>query len=160
MNKKYIVRLTDGERQQLKELISKGKTATQKIKHANILLKIDADGEAWTDEKAADAFSVHVNTVCSIRHRFVEKGLDAALERKKQCHPSRKRRLLDGEKEAKLIALSCSKAPEGCERWTLHLLADKLVELNIVESISHETVRQALKKRTQAAPKEMLVHST
>lgn len=145
MNKKYIVRLTDGERQQLKELISKGKASARKIKHANILLKIDADDEGWTDEKTANAFFVHVNTVCSIRQRFVEKGLEAALERKKQCQPSGKR-LLDGEKEAKLIALSCSNAPEGCARWTLHLLADKLVELNIVESISYETVRQTLKK--------------
>jgi transposase len=150
MNKKYIVRLTDGERQQLKELISKGKAAAQKIKHANILLKIDADSEAWTDEKAADAFSVHVNTVRSIRQRFVEEGLEAAVGRKKQDHPSRKR-LLDGEKEAKLIALCCSSAPEGYARWTLHLLADKLVELNIVESISYETVRQTLKK-TNSSP--------
>ena len=145
MNKKYVVRLTQDERKQVEELISKGKTAARKIKHANILCKVDANGEDWTDKEATNAFSVHKNTVCSIRQRFVEEGLEAALNRKKQSCPSRKP-LIDGEKEAKLIAISCSKPPEGYARWNLHLLADRLVELNIVESISHETVRQALKK--------------
>ena len=145
MKKKYVVRLTQDECKQLEGLISKGKAAARKIKHANILCKVDANGEDWTDKEAANAFSVHQSTVCSIRQRFVEEGLEAALNRKKQSWPSRKP-LIDGEKEAKLIAISCSKPPEGCARWSLHLLADKLVELDIVKSISHETVRQALKK--------------
>lgn len=145
MNKKYIVRLTQDERKQLEELVSKGKAAARKIKHANILLKIDADGESWTDEKAANVFFVHQSTVCSIRQRFVEEGLEFALNRKKQSQPSRKP-LIDGEKEARLIALSCSKPPEGYARWTLRLLSDKMVAMEIVDSISHETVRSALKK--------------
>jgi transposase len=145
MNKKYIVRLTQEEREQLKQLISKGRTAAYKIKHANILLKADADGEAWTDEKIARAFSVHTNTVVNVRERFVMEGLESALNRKKREKPPRER-ILDGEKEARLIAVSCSEPPAGYARWTLRLMADKLVELEIVESISHETVRQALKK--------------
>lgn len=145
MNKKYIVRLTNEEREDLRALISKGRAAANKIKHANILLKVDADGEVWTDERAANVFSVHPNTVRGIRQRFVEEGLDSALNRRKQSWPSRKP-LLDGEKEARLIALRCSEPPQGYARWTLHLLADNLVALKVVESISHETVRQSLKK--------------
>lgn len=145
MHKQYIVRLTPEERALLEALISKGKAAARKILHAHILLKVDAEGEAWTDAQAAHAFSVHPHTVHSIRQRFVEEGLEAALHRKKQVRPSRQP-VLDGEKEARLIALSCSAPPEGHARWTLHLLADTLVELQIVERISHETVRQALKK--------------
>jgi len=145
MNKRYVVRLADGERRQLEERVSKGKAAAQKIKHANILLKADADGEGWTDEDIAGTFLVHPNTVRGIRQRFVEEGLEGALNRKRRALPPRER-ILDGEKEARLIALSCSKPPEGRGRWTLRLLADKMVELEIVDSISHETVRQGLKK--------------
>lgn len=145
MNKKYIVKLTQEEREYLNEIISKGKAAATKIQHANMLLKIDANSEGWTDEAAAGAFSVHPNTVRGVRQRFVEEGLEAALNRKKLPRPPRKP-ILDGEKEAKLIALSLSEPPEGRVRWTLHLLADKMVEMNIVESISHETVRKGLKK--------------
>jgi transposase len=145
MNKRYVVRLADVERRQLEERVSKGKAAAQKIKHANILLKADADGEGWTDEDIAGTFLVHANTVRGIRQRFVEEGLEAALNRKRRALPPRER-ILDGEKEARLIALSCSKPPEGRGRWTLRLLADKMVELEIVDSISHETVRQGLKK--------------
>ena len=145
MNKKYIVRLTADEREQLKGLVSKGKAAAYKIKHANVLLKADADGPAWTDERIAEAFSVHGGTVANIRERLVEQGLEAALNRKKREKPPRENKL-DGAKEARLIALACSKPPLGRRRWTLHLLADKLVELRIVDSISHETVRQTLKK--------------
>ena len=145
MNKKYVVRLTQEEREQLKRLVSKGKTAAYKIKHANILLKADADGEKWTDEQIVSAFNVHVNTVINVRQRFVEQGLEAALNRKKREKPPREK-LLDGEKEARLIALSCGEPPTGCAHWTLRLLAGKLVELEIVENISHETVRQTLKK--------------
>ena len=145
MNKKYIVRLTDQERQELKELVSKGRAAAYKIRHANILLLADADGPGWSDERIAEAASVHPCTVANVRMRLVERGLEGALARKEQQRPSRER-LLDGKKEAELIALACSAPPEGRTRWTLHLLADRLVELEVVESISHETVRQTLKK--------------
>jgi transposase len=145
MNKKYIVRLSDEEREQVAELTRTGKAAAYKIRHAQILLKADADGPAWTDERIAESFSVSVNTVLSVRQRLVEQGLEAALNRKKQAHPSRSPRL-DGEGEARLIALRCSAPPPGHARWTLRLLADQAVVLEIVEAISHETVRQTLKK--------------
>jgi len=145
MSKKYIVRLTSDERKRLKVLVSKGRTQAYKIKHAHILLKADADGPAWTDEAIAEAFSCHKRTVEGIRKRFVLQGLEAALERKKRATPPRER-ILDGEKEARLIALSCSQPPQGRSRWTLELLADKMVELNIVDHISYQTVRRTLKK--------------
>jgi transposase len=145
MNKKYIVRLSDEERRQLTELTSKGKAAASKIRHAHILLKADADGPAWTDTKIAESFAVSVNTVLGIRQRLVEQGLEAALNRKPQARPSRTPRL-DGEGEARLMALRCSAPPAGRARWTLRLLAAQAVALDIVETISHETVRQALKK--------------
>jgi len=143
--KTYVVRLTEEERKGLVEVVSKGRAAVAKVMHANVLLLADADGPGWTDEQIAEAFSVHSNTVRNLRQRFVECGIDEALSRKKRltppCQP-----ILDGEKEARLIALSCSEPPEGYKRWTLHLLADRLVELKIVGSISYETVRKALKK--------------
>lgn len=145
MNKKYIVRLSDEERRQLTELTSKGRAAAYKIRHAHILLKADAEGPAWTDAKIAESFSVSVNTVLGVRQRLVEQGLEAALNRKQQERPSRTP-LLDGAAEARLIALRCSEPPAGHARWTLRLLADQAVALEIVEAISHETVRQALKK--------------
>ena len=145
MNKKYIVRLTAIERKYLEDFVSKGKRAAYKIKHANILLKADADGQGWSDEAIAEAFSAHSHTVRNVRQRFVERGLDAALERKKQKTPSRKR-ILDGEAEARLLAIGCSEPPEGHSRWTLQLLADEVVRLDIVESISYETIRRTLKK--------------
>lgn len=145
MNKKYIVRLTDEERAQLAELTRKGTAAAYKIRHAQILLKADADGPAWTDARIAESFSVSVNTVLGVRQRLVEQGLEAALNRKPQAHPSRAPRL-DGEGEARLIALRCSPPPPGHARWTLRLLADQAVALEIIETISHETVRQTLKK--------------
>ena len=145
MNKTYVVRLTDEERETLKALLSKGKTQAYRLRHATILLKVDADGPNWSDERTAEATECHPNTVRNVRQRFVERGFDAALERKKQESPSRQRKL-DGAQEARLIAESCSEAPEGRSRWTLHMLADRMVELEIVESISHETVRRTLKK--------------
>lgn len=145
--KKYVVELTSEEQNELTELVSKGKAAARKITHARVLLQADESevGPAWTDKQIAEAFGIHTNTIFGIRQRFVEQGLQAALERKKQDHSSRKR-IVDGEVEAHLIALRCSDAPKGRDRWTLRLLAEKLVELEIVPSISHETVRQALKK--------------
>jgi transposase len=145
MRKNYIVRLSEEERQTLTALVSTGKAAAYRIKHANILLTVDADGPAWTDGQAAQAFSCHRNTVSNLRQRFVEQGLEAALKRKQRHHPPRTR-VCDGEAEAKLIALRCGAPPNGYGRWTLRLLADQAVELEIVPAISHETVRQVLKK--------------
>ena len=149
MAKRYIVRLTDAERDQLERLASTGKSVAYKIKHANILLKVDAEGPGWSDEQAAEAFGCHRNTVANVRERFVEQGLDAALERKKRANPGLAL-VCDGEAEAKLIALRCSKPPAGQAKWTLRLLADKLVELEIVPAICHETVRQVLKKTSSS----------
>lgn len=143
MNKKYIVRLKKEEREYVESLISSGKSPAYKIKHAYLLLQADADGPNWTDEAIAKAFHCHRNTVASVRQRFVEKGLEAALKRGKRLYQPR---LVDGEVEAHIIALRCSPPPEGHTRWTLRLLKDRLVELEIVPSISHETVRQVLKK--------------
>jgi transposase len=146
MNKKYIVRLTEEERKRLTDLVTTGKAAAYKIRHANMLLKADADGPAWKDETIAEAFSAHVNTVAGVRQRFVEQGLEAALNRKKRERPPREIKVT-GEVEAKIIALRCSEPPEGYDRWTLRLLADKAVEMQIVDSISHEAVRQVVKKK-------------
>lgn len=145
MASKYVVRLDAAEREGLELLVKKGKTQAYRIKHANILLAVDADGPDWSDEEAAETFGCHVNTVANVRQRFVEQGLEAAVERRKQKSPSRER-ILDGVKEARLIALACSAPPEGRSKWTLQLLADKLVALKIVESISDQTVRRTLKK--------------
>jgi transposase len=145
--KKYKVTLTTDERQWLHDLIAAGKAAALKLAHARILLKADAapEGPAWTDDRIAEAVEVNLTTVERVRQRFVEEGLEAALVRKKQVRPSRERKL-DGDGEARLIALACSEPPQGRSAWTLQLLADKLVELHVVDSISDETVRQVLKK--------------
>jgi transposase len=145
MAKIYVVRLTPEERRGLEAMIRKGRAAAYKIRHAHILLKADADGPSWTDVRIAEAFGCHLRTVENLRKRFVLEGLGAALNRKKQSRPSVARKL-DGEKEAKLVAVACSPPPEGRRRWTLRLIADRMVELDIVDSISHETVRQAMKK--------------
>ena len=145
MRKRYIVRLTDEEREDLTQLVSKGKAAARKLRRARVLLKADADGPAWADRRIAEALDVGTRMVENIRRRFVEEGLEAALNRKKRCRPPREK-VLDGEKEAKLIAMCCGKPPEGRARWTLRLLAGNMVELDIVESISYETVRRTLKK--------------
>ncbi len=149
MNKKYIVTLTDEERNDLESIVKKGKTQAYRIKHANILLAADANSLNWYDNKIAKAFRCHVNTVQNVRQRFVEQGMDAALNRKKRKHPPIKP-ILDGEKEAKLIQIACSEPPEGRAKWTLQLLADKLIELKIVDSISDKTVGRALKKTNYA----------
>jgi transposase len=145
--KRYKVTLTPDERQQLQKLIAAGKAAAKKLAHARILLKADASegGPAWSDSRIAKAIEVSVDTVARVRERFVEEGLEAALVRKKQDKPSRER-ILDGRAEAKLIVLACSAAPEGRTVWTMQLLADRLVELKIVDSVSDETVRRVLKK--------------
>ena len=144
---KYVVELTSEEQKELAQLVSKGKAAARKITHARVLLQANESqgGPAWTDKQISEALGIHTNTIHGIRRRFVEHGLQAALDHKKQDHPSRKR-IVDGDVEAHLIALRCGDPPEGRNRWNLRLLADKLVELEIVPSISHETVRQSLKK--------------
>ena len=159
MAKRYIVRLTDAEREQLQELVSKGKTAAYRIKHAHILLKADAEGPTWTDEQIANTFGCHPHTVSHVRQRFVEQGLAAALERKQRATPGRQP-ICDGDTEAKLIALRCGAPPDGRAKWTLRLLADKAVELDIVPAICHETVRQVLKKRIKTASTTALRDST
>lgn len=149
MVKRFIVELTEAERDDLKSIVSKGKGPAYRIKHANILLKADANSEGWIDEQIAEAFSCHVNTVANVRQRWVELGTEAALGRKKQDETTRKR-LVDGDAEAKIIALRCSNPPEGYSRWTLQLLADRLVELNVFDSICAETIRKTLKKTNYA----------
>lgn len=145
--KRYVIRLSEGERNRLTALVSKGKIAARKRLHAQVLLKADvsAAGAGWTDQQIVEALGVGERMVQAIRQRCVEEGLDAGLERRKQCRPSRQR-VLDGAKEAQLVALCCGKVPAGQARWTLRLLADELVRLEIVDSVSHETVRQVLKK--------------
>lgn len=147
---KYVVRLTPEERQTLQVMVDKGHGAAVKLLRARIFLKADvsADGPGWTDEMIADAFEVGASTVHRLRQRLVEDGLAAALLRKPQT--TRRPTKLDGAQEAKLIAIACSAAPDGRARWTLQLLADKLVELKVVDTISDETVRQRLKKTSSS----------
>jgi hypothetical protein len=145
MQKKYIVRLTDQERAMLEEVVKKLKGTSQKVRRAQILLKADADGPAWTDKQIAEAFSCRTKTVENIRQRLVERGFDETLDGKKRAHPATDK-LLDGEQEAKIIATRLGSPPKGYANWTLRLLARKVVELEIVESVSHETVRRTLKK--------------
>jgi transposase len=150
--KRYKVTLEAEERQNLHDLIAVGQAAARKLAHARILLKADAadGGPAWPDHRIADALEVSTATVERVRQRFVEQGLDAALDRKQRERPAREIKL-DGRAEAQLIALACSAPPEGRATWTMQLLADKLVELEVVGSISDETVRLALKK-TSSSP--------
>ena len=143
--KKHKVELTSKERQTLETLVRKGAHSALKLMRAHILLKADSHGPGWTDAQIADAFGCHEQTVYNVRKRFATGGRLAALDRKSQSRPSRLPKL-DGAGEARLIALACSDPPEGFSQWTLHLLADELVALQIVESISIETVRQTLKK--------------
>ena len=149
-NKKYVVTLTDEEREGLQRLVSSGKAAARKLTHARILLQADAApaGPGGCDDEIVEALGVGRATVERIRERFVEEGLEAALARKQ---PQREyRRKLDGQAEARLIATACGSAPEGRSRWTLRLLASRLVELAVVESISHECVRRTLKKTSSS----------
>jgi hypothetical protein len=145
MPKRYVVRLTDEERSVLTGVVQKLKGSSQKVRRAQILLKADADGPGWTDLRIADAFSCRTRTVENLRERFVAGGFAAALEHKARAVPPQAK-LLDGEQEAKLIALRLGTPPAGFAHWTLRLLAEQVVELEIVGAISHETVRQTLKK--------------
>lgn len=146
MAKKYVVTLTPAERECLQQLTSKGKNPVYKVNHARILLKADtrqAEG-GWTDSAIASALDISISTIERVRRIFVEEGIEEALGRHEP--KSRKARRLDGEQEAYLIALACSEPPEGKGRWTLRMLADYLVDWGGVEAVSHETVRQTLKK--------------
>ena len=144
--KRYVVTLTAEERTHLREMITKGKAAAYKQRHARILLKADqgAHGEHWTDEQIEQALEVHVTTVERLRKRFVEQGFESCLQHKEQ--KNRKAKKIDGRAEAHLVALACGKPPDGRKRWTLTLLADRLVELELVDSVCPETVRKTLKK--------------
>lgn len=147
MAKRYRVTLDESEREELRRLLAKGKADVRRLKHAQILLQADEseDGSAWPDERIAQAVGCGTATVERVRRRFIEEGLELALSPYRT--PRREYRTkLDGEQEAKLIATACGAPPEGRSRWTLRLLADRLVELKVVDSISHEAVRQALKK--------------
>ena len=150
MKKKYIVRLTDEERAICEATIKKEKGKSEKLRRATILLKADADGSAWDDAKISEAIGCRRKRVENVRQAFVLEGFAGALVRKKRAD-SPTPKLLDGAAEAKLIAMRLGKPPAGFGHWTLRLLADQMVELEIVESISPETVSQALKKRHDQA---------
>jgi transposase len=145
MNKKYIVRLSEQERAICQEVIKKLKGSSQRFRRAQILLKADADGPRWPDLKIAEAFNCRVQTIENLRKRLVTEGFELALDGKKRQEPPTPPKL-DGEGEAKLIAMRLGKPPAGYGRWTLQLLADEMVALEVVDSISHETVRKTLKK--------------
>jgi hypothetical protein len=141
------VKLTEHEQHELHQLITVGKASARKLLHARILLKADesAEGAAWSDQRKSLALEVSLSTIARVRQRFVEQGLQEAINRRPQPERPHKR-TLDGEAEAHLVALTCGPKPEGEGRWTVRLLAEKLVALGYVDRVSHETVRQALKK--------------
>jgi len=147
MHKKYVVRLAEEERSALQRIVSAGKAAARKLTRARVLLKVDQgeSGPGWTDEAVAEALDVGTTMVRNVRQRFVEGGLETAINRKKLRRPSRLRKL-DGKAEARLLAIACSEPPAGRTRWTLHLLARELVALHVVDSVSHDTVWRTLKK--------------
>ncbi len=145
MQKKYIVRLSKEERNTLREVVKKLKGSGEKVRRAQVLLKADADGPAWADTRIAEAFGCRRQTVEAIRQRFVETGFQETLDGKKRANPP-VAKLLDGEQEAKIIATRLGPPPKGYANWTLRLLARKVVELEIVETVSYETVRRTLKK--------------
>ncbi len=146
MQKKYIVRLSNEERDTLKEVVKKLKGTSQKVRRAQILLKADANGPSWSDDRIADAFSCRTRTVEKVRQRLVERGFNETLNGKKRATPPTEK-LLDGKQEAEIIATRLGPPPMGYANWTLRLLARKVVELEIVDSVSYETVRRTLKKR-------------
>ena len=145
MLKKYIVRLTDAERESLTRVVRKFNGTSQKVRRAQVLLKADADGPGWTDARIADAFGCRTKTVENIRQRLVTLGFEVTLNGRARLGPPCPK-LLDGEQEAKVIATRLSSPPPGFSNWTLRLLAERVVALEIVESISYETVRRTLKK--------------
>lgn len=145
MQKKYIVRLTVVERKAAKEVVKKLKGTSQKVRRAQILIKADADGPGWTDARIAEAYSCRIKTVEDVRQRFVECGFEETLNGRERTHPPTGK-LLDGQQEAMVIATRLGPPPAGYANWTLRLLARQLVELQIVETVSYETIRRTLKK--------------
>jgi hypothetical protein len=145
MQKLYIVRLTDQERDELHSVVKKLKGTGQKVRRAQILLKADADGPNWTDAQIAEAFSCRTRTVERLRQRFVEQGFEETLHRVERSQPPIAK-LLTGDQEARIIATRLGSPPKGYSNWTIRLLARKVVELKIVDSVSYETVRRTLKK--------------
>jgi len=145
MMKKYVVRLSDEERNVLCDVVKKLKGTSQKVRRAQVMLKADADGPNWTDQKIAEAFSCRTKTVENIRQRLVTDGFEIVLNGKERESPPR-RKVLDGEQEAQIIALRLGEPPKGFANWSLRLLAEQVVELGIAESVSHETLRKTLKK--------------
>lgn len=145
MQKKYIVRLSADERQHLQAVIKKLSGSSQKVRRAQILLKADAEGPNWTDRQIAEAFDCRTKTVENLRRRLVEQGFDVTLNGVKRTSPPTAK-LLDGEQEAQIIAMRLGSPPKGYANWSLRLLARQVVELGLVEAVSHETVRQTLKK--------------
>jgi len=147
MRKKYIVRLSIAEREELALVVKKLKGTSTKVRRAQVLLKADADGPAWTDAEIADAYGCRTKTVENIRERFVTEGFEVTLNGKKRKHPPTAK-ILTGEQEAKIIAMRLGSPPEGFANWSLRLLAQQVVALEIVEEISYETIRRTLKKTT------------
>jgi hypothetical protein len=145
MNKKYIVRLSDEERDVCDDVIKTLKGSSQKVRRAHMLLKADAEGPAWIDTRIAEAFNARVQTVENLRKRLATEGFEVALSGKQRAQPPTPPKL-DGKAEAKLISMRLGTPPKGFGKWTLQLLADQLVTLEVVESICAETVRQSLKK--------------
>ena len=145
MQKKYIVRLTDQERDELTSVVKKLKGTSQKVRRAQILLKADANGPNWTDRQIAGAFSCRTKTVENVRQRLVERGFEETLNGARPDAPPTPK-LLNGKQEAQIIALRLGTPPKGYANWTLRLLARRVVELKIVDSVSHETIRRTLKK--------------
>lgn len=145
MKKKYTVRLTPEERIELEKLVSAGETKARKLMHAHILLEADANGPNWVDAQIREALGVGIATIERVRRAFVEGGLPGSLDRKRRRKNTPRK--LDGDQEAQLMALACSPAPKGHDRWTLRLLADRMVKLTYVDTLSYETVRQVLKKQ-------------
>ena len=141
MRKKYVVRLSESERRELSEIVKKLKGSSQKVRRAQILLKADVEGSAWTDQRIAEAFGSRTKTVENIRQRLVERGFCETLHGARRARPPIEK-LLDGEQEARVIAMRLGSPPKGYANWSLRLLARKVVELEIVEQVSHETIRK------------------
>ena len=159
MKKRHVVKLTSGERGQLEGIVNRGFEAAYRRRHAQVLLLVDEgeQGLGFFDKDAAERTGFTRRTVEQIRERCVTEGLAAALERKKRSRNRSQK--LDGDGEARLLSLACSDAPEGYSRWTLHMLAERLIELEVVDSISHECVRQVLKKHHQTLAEADVVHT-
>src|ERR1700746_2362727 len=158
--KKYVVRLSAGEREHLQALIRKGKSPAKRLLKARILLKADVSeaGEGWSDSRIIQALATMASMIYRVRKQLVEEGFEAVLSRKQRMTPP-VAAIFDGEKEAKLIALACSKPPKGRARWTLRLLESKVVELNIVDRASDSTIGRVLTKHAQAASPRTMGHS-